>query len=112
MTKAMVNNPEATAKVFSAGLKHAASASAPPKRASPGFGNAEEEKVRDVMIGILERLADYRGGMKNRANLCNQWLVGLPHFHRVEVVRLRRATLALVWYLQRCVVPGSRPGIH
>ena len=49
MKKAMVSNPEATAKVFSAGLKHAAAASTPPKRASPGVGNAEEEKVCDVM---------------------------------------------------------------
>ena len=71
MKKAMVNNPEATAKVFSAGLKHVAASSAPPKRASPGVGNAEQEQVRDgdSTIGILEALADY-GVVWNAERTC------------------------------------------
>ena len=53
MKQAMIANPEATAKVFSAGLRHAASAASPPppaRAAQPAAGPSDEVCWLQFMI--------------------------------------------------------------
>ncbi|TEB29487.1 hypothetical protein FA13DRAFT_1775428 [Coprinellus micaceus] len=82
MKKAMVSNPEATAKVFSAGLRHASAASSPspsgpPKRAAFSAGasppptsnaHADEEESEPGHTSIANRIAAFSGGRSSPAS--------------------------------------------
>lgn len=78
MKRAMVNNPEATAKVFGAGLRHAASApsSTPPSKrafapsaaasAQSTSANSNQEDEEPVQTSIANRIAAFSAGRSNQ----------------------------------------------
>ncbi|KAH6896450.1 hypothetical protein BKA70DRAFT_755148 [Coprinopsis sp. MPI-PUGE-AT-0042] len=89
MKQAMIANPEATAKVFSAGLRHAANAASPPppgrSPAQPASPPAHGEEPDDgPPTSVASRIAALRGGGSGTAGGASSGLSTSQRFGNLD----------------------------